>query len=87
MDNTQQRFDLHLKQTFPPIIRILSEGEGDEIESRLPFKIFSTLLWYCLKTKACVNYTLKLAGLKKSWPKWGGKFIDFTMLPEIQTGI
>ena len=31
---------LHLKQAFPPIIWI---GEGDRIESRLPFKIFSTL--------------------------------------------
>ena len=32
---------LHLKQTFPPII--FTEGEGDGIEPRLPFKIFSTL--------------------------------------------
>ena len=32
---------LHLKQTFRPIIWIFTEG--DEIESRLPFKIFSTL--------------------------------------------
>ena len=30
-------------QTFPPIIWIFTEGEGDGIESRLPFKIFSTL--------------------------------------------
>ena len=34
---------LRLKQTFPPIIWIFTEGEGDEVESRLPFKIFSTL--------------------------------------------
>ena len=34
---------LHLKQTFPPIIWIVTEGKGDGIESRLPFKIFSTL--------------------------------------------
>ena len=35
---------LHLKQTFPPIIWIFTEGEGDEgIKSRLPSKIFSTL--------------------------------------------
>ena len=34
---------LHLKQTFPPIIWIFIEGEGDGIESRLPFKFFSTL--------------------------------------------
>ena len=33
---------LHLKQTFLPIIRIFNEGEGDWIEFRLPFKIFST---------------------------------------------
>ena len=34
---------LHLKQTFPPIIWIFTEGEGDGIKSRLPFKNFSTL--------------------------------------------
>ena len=36
---------LHLKQTFLPIIWIFTEGEGDGdgIESSLPFKIFSTL--------------------------------------------
>ena len=28
---------------FPPIIWIFTEGEGDGIEYRLPFKIFSTL--------------------------------------------
>ena len=32
---------LHLKQTFPPIIWFFTEGDG--IESRLPFEIFSTL--------------------------------------------
>ena len=32
-----------LKQTFPPIIWIFTEGEGDGIKSRLPFKTFSTL--------------------------------------------
>ena len=34
---------LHLKQTFPSIIWIFTEGEGDEIKSRLSFKIFSAL--------------------------------------------
>ena len=34
---------LHLKQTFPSIIWIFTEGEGDEIKSRLPFKMFSAL--------------------------------------------
>ena len=38
---------LHFKQTFPPIIQIFTEGDG--IESRLPFKIFSTLLAYIWK--------------------------------------
>ena len=32
---------LHLKQTFPLIIGIFTEGDG--IESRLPFIIFATL--------------------------------------------
>ena len=34
---------INLKQTFPPIIWIFAEGEDDAINSRLPFKIFSTL--------------------------------------------
>ena len=34
---------VHLKQTFPPIIWIFTEGESDGIKSRQPFKIFSTL--------------------------------------------
>ena len=42
---------LHLKQTFPPIIWIFTEGEGDGIESRLPFKIFSTLPTYLSNIK------------------------------------
>ena len=39
---------LHLKQTFPPIIWIFTEGEGDGIKCRLSFKIFSTLN-FCTK--------------------------------------
>ena len=34
---------LHLKQTFPSIIWIFTKGEGDGIESRLSFKIYSIL--------------------------------------------
>ena len=41
---------LHLKQTFPPILWIFTEGEADGIESRLPFKIFSTLKCHLRKT-------------------------------------
>ena len=35
---------LHLKQTLLPIIWIFTEGEGDGIKSRLPFKKISTLV-------------------------------------------
>ena len=35
---------LRLKQTFPPMIWIFTEGEGDGIKSKLPFKIFFTLI-------------------------------------------
>ena len=38
--------NLDLKQTFPPIIWIFTESEGDEIIPRLPFKIFSPLTYY-----------------------------------------
>ena len=34
---------LPLKQTLPSIIWMATEGKGDEIESRLHFKIFFTL--------------------------------------------
>ena len=45
---------LRLKQTVSPkspIIWIATEGEGDGIKSRLPFKIFSTLREKSIKTK------------------------------------
>ena len=47
----------HLRQTLDPIIWIYTEGVGDEIQSRLPFKIFSTLMviiqskWVKIKRK------------------------------------
>ena len=37
---------LRFKQTFPRIIWIFTEGEGDGIEPRLPFEIFSGLCKY-----------------------------------------
>ena len=43
---------LCLKQTFPPMIGIFTEGKGDEIGSRLPFKISATLL----KTRFQLQY-------------------------------
>ena len=35
VDNVGNVLPLHLKQTFPPIISIISQDEGDGIESRL----------------------------------------------------
>ena len=47
---------LHFKQTFLPIIWTFTEGVGDGIESRLPFKIFSTLLRTMIKILENVFY-------------------------------
>ena len=49
---------LQLKQIFLPIIWIFTEGEGGGIKSRLPFKIFSTRLFY-FKWNS-VNFLAKL---------------------------
>ena len=59
---------LRLKQTFPPIIWIFTEG--DEIKSRLPFKIFSTLMlwaWMLWTWISWINVT--------QFPKMCGSFI------------
>ena len=55
---------LRLKQTFPPIIYIFTEGEGDEIESRLPFKIFSTLLRLDQKNYIILHQTFGIKTLE-----------------------
>ena len=59
---------LHLKQTFPPIIWIFTVGEGDGIESRLPLKIFSTLISIFLNLFSSVysQYFLRQNSNKKS---------------------
>ena len=49
---------LHLMQTFLPIIWIFTEGEGDGIKFRLPFKIFSTLMY--LSTLAWLGLKIQL---------------------------
>ena len=49
---------LHLKQTFPAIIWIFTQGEGDEIKSRLPVKIFSTLIVLTKLLDLIINYFL-----------------------------
>ena len=43
VDNAQQCFAFTPQTNFPTQIWIFTKGEGDGIESRLPFKIFSTL--------------------------------------------
>ena len=67
---------LNLKHTFPPIIWIFTVGEGDGIESRLPFKISSTL-----KVKSTMIYeqqcpiqnsTADSWNLRDGW--WGRNF-------------
>ena len=56
---------LYLKQTFPPIIWIFTEGEGDWMESWLSFKIFSTL---CAR---CTSYLDVITALTCSlWNLW-----------------
>ena len=46
VDNAQQYFAFTPQANFPPHDLNITEGKGDEIESRLPFKIFSTLLLF-----------------------------------------
>ena len=48
---------LHLKQTFPPIIWIFTGGEGDEMESRVPFKVFSNIVF--IPRYSCCDYCQK----------------------------
>ena len=45
-DNAQQCFAFTPQANFPAHNLIFSEGKSDGIESRLPFKIFSTLSCY-----------------------------------------
>ena len=47
----------YLKQTFPPIIWIFTQGEGDEIESRLSSDIFSTLMNLSYFYLKCLDMT------------------------------
>ena len=70
---------LHLKQTFQPIIWIFTEG--DRIESRLPSKIFSTLvikLWFMFNAlifNACIGI------FGSDWP-FGGVIPNLCFLQE-----
>ena len=55
---------LHLKQSFPLMIWIFTEGEGDGIESRLAFKIFSTLWLYFLQLRKAQMLLYHLSSFK-----------------------
>ena len=55
---------LDLKQTFPPIIWIFTEGEGDGIKSSLLFIIFSTLQLKPLIVKARKDHLVFKIGEK-----------------------
>ena len=55
---------LQLKQTFPPIIWIFTEGERDGIEFRLLFKIFSTLIDFFQNWNIICHFCQKLAKSK-----------------------
>ena len=56
---------LHLKQTFPPIIWIFTEGE--EMESRLPFKISSALSFINRRFEFFIVYFYNLALILFTW--------------------
>ena len=67
----------YVRQIFLPIIWIFNEGEGDGIESRQPFKIFSTL--YIMSLSVAVHYEdeprqekLGKKELSSSWGKMMG---------------
>ena len=67
---------LHLKQNFPPMIWIFTEGEG--IESRLHFKIFSTLkIWTTCKSNLSPDLALMQAVFRQR------AFLDFCQLINI----
>ena len=66
---------LHLKQTFLPIIWIFSEGEGDGIESRLPFKISSTLpnmAYFAQNSNSAIdNWNIIAVQVERGFPLMG----------------
>ena len=65
-----------LKQTFPPIIWIFNEGEGDGIESNLPFKIFPTLLFVIIGKQETLESDNSFSGPYYSVPCfWVGRLL------------
>ena len=72
VDNASNVLPLRLKQTFPSRIWIFTDGEGYEIESRHPFRIFSTLcIWLKANSKGMSIFSVKLADVHKvqKWEK------------------
>ena len=54
-NKTQQCFAFKPQTKFPAYNLNFTESEGDEIKSRLPFKIFSTLPLSALKIGCAMN--------------------------------
>ena len=72
---------LHLKQTFLPIIWIFNQDGGDGIVSRLPFKIFLTLLLnaWCMKNDDVIS-------TKAVYENWWRNFYQSYEIALISTG-
>ena len=72
----------YLKQTFPPIIWIFTQGEEDEIESKLSSSIFSTL-GICGVFHGKVNWDKLNQFWNKFWwtLKW---FMAFSMFHSLE---
>jgi hypothetical protein len=70
---------LHLKQTFLLMVWIFTEGEGDGIKSRLPFKILST---YSKHVQTYENWS-KLVQTCLVWSKLVQTCLDWSKLVQM----
>ena len=79
---------MDLKPNFPPIIWIFTEGEGDEIESRLSSKIFLTLIVTSLQIGYAFQCTnMKIEGFRRSVVPLQHKLVVFLALCIINENI
>ena len=75
-----------LKQTFPPMIWICTEGRGDGIKSRWPFKIFFSLkiLIHC-NILVCFQVWYESIRSEKIIWKFSFRFADSYNMPLFET--
>ena len=76
--------NVYLKYTFPPIIWIFTEGEGDWIESRSPFRIY--ILLYPLPTslqKCSSSYVWQLIPSRLRTIDITGVLLSFSNLDQL----